>query len=553
MSLLRGRMPWRAICSQRELKSTYSVSLARSLTFVRLRLAEGSEVEFSLIERMVCPYCGGRLVVTSRLVADTVRLRYGLVKCHCFEFPVVNGVLLLSLSKGYGGAEEAMQPYVALQVAAIHCLERGDLPRLTAWIRRHAPLLAMLIEGSDDDYLSFAAKVAAVHQVHSEQYLREQARFEFLGFAAKGRVSWRQRLRATVKHGLRRLGLVRLDLERQLTGFYGSRFFSPRTQSLALQVGAMDLGGHLLSLCGGHGVFENMLAALGKTDGVVTVDGQLLNLFVIQRYVHPTANLICHDVQFPLPFTDGFFDGVFSSTCLPEIPAQRSFISEAMRVTRSSGWTWFDSIWNTASGVRRVDPMRDYRFCQNFFDDLSHYAELIAQFISPPRVLAASAPQAPQAYVQKAVWHAGASSVERALAECTDAMIAFLVASPTTIGKLGAPCTELPFPPERLSVSPAYQFSHLDAATIVLRRRSGMEKLGHYMASPDFPGYLPEVQVDRLRLADPAYLLDLYCKGVVSLLPGEFWRASPPLRHYLPGCSPASAAEASAAGSWASV
>src|SRR5947208_13774708 len=108
---------------------------------------------------MVCPYCGGPFTVTRPVDADDERVRYGLVECRCFAFPVVDGILLLSLSKGYGGAEERLQPYVPLQVAAIRCLERDDVPGLRTWIRRHAPLAADLIEGTDETYVRFASRV----------------------------------------------------------------------------------------------------------------------------------------------------------------------------------------------------------------------------------------------------------------------------------------------------------------------------------------------------------------------------------------------------------
>src|SRR5436190_15080416 len=108
---------------------------------------------------MVCPYCGGPFTVTRPVDADDERVRYGLVECRCFAFPVVDGILLLSLSKGYGGAEETLQPYVPLQVAAVRYLERDDVAGLCRWIRRHAPFAGELIDGTDEPYLSFSSRL----------------------------------------------------------------------------------------------------------------------------------------------------------------------------------------------------------------------------------------------------------------------------------------------------------------------------------------------------------------------------------------------------------
>ena len=76
----------------------------------------------------------------------------------------------------------------------------------------------------------------------------------------------------------------------------------------------------------------------------------------------PKSSYICHDAQFALPFEDGVFSEVFSSTCLHEIPSQAHFIRESRRVTSESGWTMFDAVTPDEDG--RVVPTRYYRVCQ---------------------------------------------------------------------------------------------------------------------------------------------------------------------------------------------
>lgn len=486
-------------------------------------------MDSSLIAEMVCPYCGSGLQVSKSVVQQGGRLQYGLVQCQCFVFPVVNGVLLLSLFKGYGGAEEAMQPYVPLQVAALRYLEREDVDGLKAWIRRHMPLIGTLIDGTSGDYLSFNMRMSAELERSSERYLDDQGRYEVLGYARSGVFArWIRRARHAGTALRRRLDRRRALL-RTLTSFYGSRFFGPRTQSLALQALELDLSGRVLSLCGGHGVFENLLAAAGKVDGVTTIDGQLINLFVIQRYINHRVNLVCHDVQLPLPFHDSAFDAVFSSTCVPEVPAQKTFIAEAMRVGSEKGWVCFDSIWNTGSGVKRVNPLRDYRFCQNFFDSLSGYVGLIRPLVRAPRVLAAAPPAAPGAYRGGMNWRTGDTGLAEALAACSDAMVSFLVAPPSIIAALRQPSRRGWLATAQLSISPVYAVSAETRDVLRLVRRSGFEDLPHYVVPRDFPGYEDQVSVDLRRLGDIDYRLDLFCRGVLALLPAAFWSEARPL------------------------
>src|SRR3954451_9803818 len=96
----------------------------------------------TLLARMRCPYCNGDLRLTRNVRSDATGTTYGIVECRCFRFPIVGGVLLLSLTKGYGGAEEDLQPYVPIQIAAIQALDRGDVDGLLAWMRKDAPLVS---------------------------------------------------------------------------------------------------------------------------------------------------------------------------------------------------------------------------------------------------------------------------------------------------------------------------------------------------------------------------------------------------------------------------
>jgi SAM-dependent methyltransferase len=478
-----------------------------------------------LIAELRCPYCNGYLQVSKSVESDGKHLRYGLLRCRCFEFPVVDGILLLSLAKGYGGAEEELQPYVPLQVAAIKHLQRGDVAGLKAWICRHLPLAAELIEGGDDTYLPFAARVADQLKRTTSEYLTRYARFEVLGYAPPasrlgqllGTAVWR-RLRE-----LRRSARVNrsprdYELE-QLTGYYARRFFAPRVTALALQLESLPLHGRILSLCCGHGIFENLLNLIGAAENVVSIDGQFLNLLVTRRYAHPRGSYICHDLQFPLPFDAGTFDGVFASTCLPEIPAQKTFVSEAVRASR--GWTFIDSIWNLAVGMQRIDRLREYRFCQNFFERLEDYLPFFEE-CAQGRELALDIPALPARYLEGARWVRGRAAMEAALAKREDWELSMLSGTVTTS----------PWPvrnwlsAETLAISPAFEIASISAETIELRRRAAFAQLDWGFAPQSFPGFPRSVSLQCARFSDPNYLLERFCDAQLVLLPRTFDRES---------------------------
>ncbi len=463
----------------------------------------------TFVESLVCPYCAGTLRLVKQCGGTADRLDYGLVSCRCFTYPIVHGVLLLSLAKGYGGAEEEMQPYVPLQVAAIEYLQRDDVNGLLGWIDRHLPLAADLIHGRAGDYLRFAARMEATMLASAQAYLAEMAQFEVLG--------GRQRF-AALRRIYRALRGQRVSDDAALRSYFVSRFFAPRVNALAMQLASLPMDGRVLSLCCGHGVFENLALADGRVRELVSVDGQFLNLLVTKYFVAPDAHYVCHDVQFPLPFADGAFDGVVSSTCLPEIPAQQTVAREAIRVARRDGWTLFDSIWNTEMNVRRIDRGRHYRFCQNFFEKMDDYLPFFEHCAGPDRQVLLDIPDMPAKYLNGPQWLVGEQR-QAAMAVRKDPEISVLV----TGGPAFRGFTPVQRPwlrAGRLSVSPVFTPSAGGARSFALRP-SFAQPYGNLVPA-SFPGYAKSLSLDARQAQDLQWLTERYCEGQLALLPTKF-------------------------------
>jgi SAM-dependent methyltransferase/uncharacterized protein YbaR (Trm112 family) len=479
-----------------------------------------------LLPLLRCPYCGGAMHLKREVESDVERIRYGLLACRCFEFPIVDGVPLLSLAKGYGGAEEELQPYVPLQVAAINHLQRNDVSGLRAWITRHLPLAAALMEGRFGSYLEFSAAMSAQLDLAIMRYL---GRYEVLGVAP--RRGWRDLARRVYQGYQRYQGLRGAALpaalppaERaQLNSYFVGRFFAPRVNALALELEQLPLEGRLLSLCCGQGVYENLLLSLGGQRTLVSIDGQFLNLLCTRQFIHPQGVYFCHDVQFPLPFVDGAFNGVFSSTCLPEIPAQRSFVCEAIRVTADTGWTFFDSIWNLdMAGARRVDESRYYRFCQNFFTHLEDYLDFFTECGGPDRSIALDVPDLPVRYLNEPRWITERSAILEAVRAKTDDQISVLVTKPGRFGGFRQAPHKW-FSTETLAVSPVFDVAPANGA-LRLTRKPAFAKLPPNFAPKSFAAYPERLSLERARLNEPNYRLEQFCASVFVPLPKRFAR-----------------------------
>jgi hypothetical protein len=457
---------------------------------------------------MVCPYCLGRFNVTHSQEESTERIKWALLRCRCFEFPIVDGVLLLSLAKaGYGGSEEVLAPYVPLQVAAFEYLRKGDVTGLRHWIERHVPLLHKLMAPQPLDYMTFYKQLSARLWPQVQKDLFSWNQYEVLG--RRGAHKKEGGLRDAVGSTLVGYGLLRarsrLLPPRIWTNFYFIRFTS---NELRTRLRNICFKGPLLSLCCGQGPFELFLSGHAPKAPVVSIDGQVLNLFIVKRFIAPYSNYICHDVQFALPFEDGAFSEVFSSTCLNEVASQAHFIRESCRVTSESGWTMFDTV--TPDESTRVAPKRFYRVCQNHFASLEDYRKLMTECADGRAV--------------------SFTSLERPEPCWTDNVNALSSApSATFILKGSGSSFEIKeqsgFTSEEralLVVNPRYQ------VRVEQSKLSGRLRLGERMRAKrkrlKSDGMLTEILIDRRRLDDSTYLDELYRSGAIVLLPKHFGR-----------------------------
>jgi hypothetical protein len=463
------------------------------------------------------------------VVADEQRIEWGLLECRCFEFPIVDGVLLLSLAKDHAGPEDQLNPYIPLLVAAIDYLRQGDVAGLRAWIGRHVPEVAPLIRGERvESYLTVSGRLGVDIAPLVERYLADLDRFEVIG-AAPPAAGLRGKLRA--RRGA--TAPVRADRNVELSrlaDYYTMRFFAPRANALALRMGHLDMTGRVVSLCCGHGVFENFVQAFGPAADLVCVDAQLVNLLITRTYANGDGSFILHDVQFPLPFRDGAIDGVFSSTCLPELPAQKSFIDESIRITAPTGWTFFDRIWNVEIGARRIETARHYRFAQNFFGRLEYYVELFRECAGPERDVGVDLPRPTAAYVNDNGWAFGPAADAR-LANRKKLELSALVVTPGSFKGFVTPDRRRAMSADRLSVSPVFDAA-VAGPELVLRRRPQLAHLDAELGS-DFTPFPESITLPTSRLTDAAYLLEQFCAGTLALLPAQFDRDSSLLANLL--------------------
>ena len=237
----------------------------------------------SLLERLRCPFCGGRLGVVENdaLARTNGRIDAGVLGCDCCAFPVVAGIPVLI-------ANDRTRD-------AMHQLEAGH---------------------------------------------EEQALFTLLDLDDARGASFRSLLRRPQPITYREaLALLSLDAEAEnfLYRFSDPTFVIADALVRALGQTRWTMSGAVLDVCGGSGHLTRVLASMAPAGGVVSADVYFWKLWLARRYNVPEADAVCCDGNAPLPFARDAFSLVHLADAFPYIWHKRLLAEELLRAAGPDG------------------------------------------------------------------------------------------------------------------------------------------------------------------------------------------------------------------------
>jgi SAM-dependent methyltransferase len=235
-----------------------------------------------------CPYCGSSFEWISRSAASS---GYGILKCGCSRYPVVDGVPVIQHKEG-------LETVVRLidvgddrrALLATLSAFRITWARRNRWYRlRYRSNCARLVS---NQALSFQDAVSLVRrpQVFSDYLLHRWANPSFL--AAVG--------------------------------------------PLMLLGGSTDTKRVLDLACGaGHSSF--LMHWLFPRLSVVSVDHDFVSLYLAKRYLVQGGTFLCLDAEAPSPFPDSCFDAVFCLDAFHYFSSKCAVRDQLTRIVRSDG------------------------------------------------------------------------------------------------------------------------------------------------------------------------------------------------------------------------
>jgi SAM-dependent methyltransferase len=308
----------------------------------------------NFIDELHCPFCGSGLAIERVLASSGDDIEHGVVRCGCYRYPVLDGILVLKQQSGPADTHDAL---VSLLLAgeieqARHRAMHVDAPLAAAprdrWHRmlQHAATRGVPLAGR-------------LSRLHSKRSNERQSGHD-MAFAD---------LLKTLRPGL---------YAQYLYQRYANNSFLASVAPLLL-LGDLTPGQRVLELACGIGHSAYLIQSLFPHLQLVATDHDYVNLSIARRHFVPGAQLVCLDAEAPLPFEAKSFGAVFCLDGFHYLRSKVALISELNHVTEPLALWLFPHLHNA--------------LCENFNAgiplDPEHYARCFAEV--PHRIFSESA------------------------------------------------------------------------------------------------------------------------------------------------------------------
>jgi SAM-dependent methyltransferase len=273
-----------------------------------------------LIAELHCPYCGSSLREELRVSDSSAGLLYGVLRCECERYPVVEGILILRPVPGKliqllerrdteGALRSTLYDLIPENARTrnrrrIEGLSRIRVPFASHLARRDADRFWNVLTDREASFQEILRYVRA--DIYADYLIQRYANPSF--FVALGALSVLEELES-----------VKVPVA--VSAGQAATPRSPRVLDMA---------------CGtAHTCF--LMQVLFPDIAVVAADHDFINLYLARRFMAPGATYMCIDGEAPLPFADDSFDAVFCLDAIHYIRSKKALGIEMTRVLTPDG------------------------------------------------------------------------------------------------------------------------------------------------------------------------------------------------------------------------
>jgi len=299
-----------------------------------------------LLQLLRCPFCAGSFEF-SEPEGSAGESAYGILTCHCDQYPVVGGIPVLK--------KDPTGPL-------------ADVVALIKSGRQLEALLALISPASPDLAPRWLHALPLISRVRILRRLAHRREFS----------KWRELATSLLSN--RDGSATACDLidmyyrAEKVRNYFGYRFSCGRyLEGLSF---AASLTSHrtkpLLDL--GCGCGHNLWGLLQQTNTrpVIGLDNAFFSLYVAKHWIAPQAQYVCSEGDAALPFPDGAFSAAFSSDALHYFVNKITAIRELKRLTRDDGIIVLYWLRNALSKFAYAgSPLRPEAY-QALFADMPH-------------------------------------------------------------------------------------------------------------------------------------------------------------------------------------
>lgn len=303
-----------------------------------------SDFPGELLSALVCPCCGSGFEVSLKLAGSSNGVSDGVLRCDCYEYPVVDGIPVL----------RQLSPVASTQNGAVARLREGDVEGALIWLL--AAGTAPGVPGPASP--SRNPRSATSLRLRLCEFVRRRP-----GPSAAARIPQMQGFE-TVLHATR---------PRAYANYLFHRFANPSflgaLPPLIVLGDALRRGPRrrLLDLMNGAGHASATIVALCPELQVIMADIDFINLYIARRFLAPDTAALCLDVELPLPLCDGSIDGVHCLDGLHYVRSKVALLREVDRVVGPEGAWLFAHMHNaSATNVNPGAPLDPRGYSQRF-------------------------------------------------------------------------------------------------------------------------------------------------------------------------------------------
>ena len=266
-------------------------------------------MNFSLPGCLRCPFCSGSLKQSE---TDQIGhgSEYGILTCHCSQYPIVAGIPILKQTTG----------------------NINEIITLVKASRHRDALLALLSPASPELAPAWIQSLPSVKGMGRVKNLAHQ-------WALR---RWREQAADYMTNpgdDVTAFDLFPFYFRRSdATDYFAFRFSQPRhLVALSFATLIQEPKKPVLDLACGFGHMTRNLSERAKPQPVLGVDRNFAGLYFAKHYIAPEAEYVCSEAEPSLPFPDDAFSTVFCSDAFHYFVNKAATIREIKRLTRDNG------------------------------------------------------------------------------------------------------------------------------------------------------------------------------------------------------------------------